>query len=293
MREGGNNQLFLFSIGSVALRISPVVWVRLTGAGFDTLGFFLQEVGWQHQNCGEGPDQRGTGWQAGMCSQECQGFSAWDVPLRNGSGSQNSSEMFLCLSHWWAAHSAALLTCLPSEGKGMRNWFKDQSRRPVWHLVTKWTGTSTFGPGQGSMQGCLSFPLRCPELLGTVLITGCHFLLQLLFSPQVFPFFCLTEVFAGSSVLVSPAMAAGVVRAQLSPCVCWFWGVTCFGSISCPVLNQGPWTLNHQSRFLSDFLIPALRLAWTNYLSVFPSLLSQQLVSISNPVSATEPSREL
>lgn len=45
MREGRNNQLFLFSIGSVALRISPVVWVRLTGAGFDTLGFFLQEVG--------------------------------------------------------------------------------------------------------------------------------------------------------------------------------------------------------------------------------------------------------
>lgn len=36
---------FLFSIGSGALRTPPVVWVRLTEAGFDTLGFFLQEVG--------------------------------------------------------------------------------------------------------------------------------------------------------------------------------------------------------------------------------------------------------
>lgn len=255
MREGGNNQLFLFSIGSVALRISPVVWVRLTGAGFDTLGFFLQEVGWQHQNCGEGPDQRGTGWQAGMCSQECQGFSAWDVPLRNGSGSQNSSEMFLCLSHWWAAHSAALLTCLPSEGKGMRNWFKDQSRRPVWHLVTKWTGTSTFGPGQGSMQGCLSFPLRCPELLGTVLITGCHFLLQLLFSPQVFPFFCLTEVFAGSSVLVSPSHGCRGCEGSAQPLcllilrchLLWLYFLSCVkpGTLNLePSVKVPQWLLN-------------------------------------------------
>lgn len=77
-KEGGRNRslvwlvaaAFCFPIPSVTLRVPRICsdqgyweWIW-----HDRFVFFLQEVGWQHSNCSERTDQRGAGWQAGMCT---------------------------------------------------------------------------------------------------------------------------------------------------------------------------------------------------------------------------------
>lgn len=127
-KEGGRN-LSLVLVGNSSFPFFNALCksqssqlIRRIENGFDmiVLFYFIQEVGWQHSNCSERTDQRGSGWQAGTCasSQAKPAVLILWCCIEGCFGGQKPAlimrGVFLlpfALLTSWGAHGAAVLTC--------------------------------------------------------------------------------------------------------------------------------------------------------------------------------------